>query len=81
MDTNITLETQAQQIIGKINPALRIYIPHAINEMNKQLEEFEKWKQNLPLNITDVLSILPEFNMERNMPVEDDDNLIKMEEW
>ena len=46
-----------------------------------QLEEFEKWKQNLPLNITDVLSILPEFNMERNMPVEDDDNLIKMEEW
>ncbi len=29
-----------------------------------------------------ILNILPEFNMEKNMPVEDDDNLArKKEEW
>jgi hypothetical protein len=28
-----------------------------------------------------VLNLLPEFNMEKNMPVEDDDNLVKKEEW
>ena len=29
-----------------------------------------------------VLSVLPEFNMEKNMPVEDDDNLDKKkDEW
>jgi hypothetical protein len=28
-----------------------------------------------------ILSLLPEFSMEKNMPVEDDDNLDKKEEW
>lgn len=28
-----------------------------------------------------ILNLLPEFNMEKNMPVEDDDNLDKKEEW
>jgi hypothetical protein len=28
-----------------------------------------------------IQNILPEFNMEKNMPVEDDENLIKKEEW
>jgi hypothetical protein len=29
-----------------------------------------------------VLNVLPEFNMEKNMPVEDDDNLDKKkDEW
>lgn len=28
-----------------------------------------------------ILNVLPEFNMEKNMPVEDDENLAKKEEW
>ena len=28
-----------------------------------------------------VLNLLPEFNMDKNMPVEDDENLAKKEEW
>jgi hypothetical protein len=27
------------------------------------------------------LKLLPEFNLDKNMPVEDDDNLDKKEEW
>jgi hypothetical protein len=28
-----------------------------------------------------ISQILPEFNMEKNMPVEDDENLAKQEDW
>ena len=28
-----------------------------------------------------VFSMLPEFNMDKNMPVEDDENLARKEEW
>jgi hypothetical protein len=28
-----------------------------------------------------ILNVLPEFNMDKNMPVEDDENLAKKEEW
>ena len=31
--------------------------------------------------MADPNQILPEFNMEKNMPVEDDENLEKKEEW
>jgi hypothetical protein len=53
------------------------------------VEEYETWKVNTanfylngPQGDQIVVSqILPEFNMEKNMPVEDDENLAKQEDW
>lgn len=55
----------------------------------KQVEEYEIWKQKTAghylygpnADMVLVSLILPEFNMEKNMPVEDDENLEKKEEW
>ena len=35
------------KVVQKIPLNLRIYIPHAIEEFNKQLEEYEVWKAQL----------------------------------
>ena len=79
------LEREAKKIMGKIPHNLHIYIKHAINDFYKQVEEYETWKTNTanfylngPQGDQIVISqILPEFNMEKNMPVEDDENLAK----
>lgn len=42
--------------------------------------EFEHWKAHVAVTSNEPLQVLPEFKMEQNMPVEDDDNLEK-EEW
>lgn len=68
---------------------MHIYIPHAIRDFHKQVEECEAWKVNTahhylygPNADLVVLSmLLPEFNLEKNQPVEDDENLVKREEW
>jgi hypothetical protein len=67
-----------------------------LEDFNRQLEEYEQWRQQavasgaqkaifkaVANNASDftILNILPEFNMEKNMPVEDDDNLERKEEW
>jgi hypothetical protein len=53
-----------------------------LHDLNKQLEEYENWKLNVAsFSNSDILSMLPDFNMEKNMPVEDDENLEKKEEW
>jgi hypothetical protein len=57
----------------------------SIQDFYKQVEEYETWKVNTanfylngPQGDQIVVSqILPEFNMEKNMPVEDDENLAK----
>jgi hypothetical protein len=53
------------------------------------VDEYEQWKvktanvylygPNADMVVLNL--ILPEFNMEKNMPVEDDENLEKKEEW
>lgn len=35
------------KVVQKIPLNLRIYIPHAVEEFNKQLEEYEVWKAQL----------------------------------
>jgi hypothetical protein len=79
------LEKEAKKIMAKIPSNLHIYIHHAIHDFYKQVEEYEHWKVNTanfylngPQGDQIVISqILPEFNMEKNMPVEDDENLAK----
>jgi hypothetical protein len=75
--------------MAKIPQHLHNYICHAIYDFYKQVEEYEHWKVNTanfylngPQGDQIVISqILPEFNMEKNMPVEDDENLAKQEDW
>lgn len=46
------------------------------------MEEFEVWKSSSQIHFgCEVLSSLPEFNMEKSMPIEDDDILDKQDEW
>ena len=83
------LEREAKKVMAKIPLNLHIYIHHAIHDFYKQVEEYEHWKTNTanfylngPQGDQIVVSqILPEFNMEKNMPVEDDENLAKQEDW
>lgn len=42
----------------------------------KQIVEFENWKAGLNEN-ADFISTIPEFDMEKNSPIEDDGNLSK----
>ena len=80
-----SLERDAKKIIAKIPQANQIYINVSIQDFYKQVEEYETWKVNTanfylngPQGDQIVVSqILPEFNMEKNMPVEDDENLAK----
>jgi hypothetical protein len=53
-----------------------------LDDLYKQLQDFEKWKANVAtFTNPDILLMLPEFNMDKHMPVEDDENLDKKEEW
>ena len=68
-----------------------------MEDFNRQLEEYEVWRSQAVTSGAQraifkaaglmagsefaILNILPEFNMEKNMPVEDDNNLEKKEEW
>jgi hypothetical protein len=95
--TTADLEKRYQKILARIPKNLHPYIPHAIDDFNRQLEEYEHWRHQLvnsgaqraifkaaglmPGSEFAILNILPEFNMEKNMPVEDDENLDKKEEW
>lgn len=52
-----------------------------MHDLGKFIEDLEDWKdhKDKPENF---LSSLPEFNIENNMPVEDDENLEKdPNEW
>jgi hypothetical protein len=42
---------------------------------------FSGGPQNAANSDFTVQKLLPEFNMEKNIPVEDDGNLLKKEEW
>lgn len=83
------LEQRAKKILSKIPTNLHKYVDQAISDFYKQVEEYEVWKQKTAGNylygpnadLVLISMILPEFNMEKNMPVEDDDNLEKKEEW
>ncbi len=84
------LEPLAKKILDKIPQHLRIYASQAIHDFYKQIDEYEHWKSttaSLYINTLDVTNgtislCLPEFNLEKNMPVEDDDNLDKKgDEW
>jgi hypothetical protein len=78
-----------KKILSRIPANLHIYIPQAIADFYKQIEEYEIWKQKTAghylygpnSDLVLISRILPEFNMEKNMPVEDDENLEKKEEW
>ncbi|CDW79777.1 UNKNOWN [Stylonychia lemnae] len=73
---------KSAKIIECIPKELRVYIKHALKDFIRNEEEFEEWKKSLHLKpSTDFISSLPDFNMEKSMPVEDDENLEKAEEW
>ena len=82
-------ERDVKKIINKIPQANQTYINVSLLDFYKQVEEYETWKVNTanfylngPQGDQIVVSqILPEFNMEKNMPVEDDENLAKQEDW
>ena len=86
-----SLPARATRILNKIPPHLRIYVTQAIGDYYKQVDEYEQWKATTaqayfynPAQVAEqviVSRVLPEFNMEKNMPVEDDDNLQRVEEW
>ena len=83
------MEKEAKKVMQRIPANLHKYIGHAIHDFYKQVDEYETWKvkvANVYLNGPQadqivVSQILPEFNMEKNMPVEDDENLAKQEDW
>ncbi|CDW82182.1 UNKNOWN [Stylonychia lemnae] len=81
-----------EKIVQNIPQQLRVYIPayysilindiiRALNDFSRQLEDFERWKTTQATFNNDIILVLPEFNMEKNMPVEDDENLAKKDEW
>ena len=41
-----TVEVQAKKILTRIPDRLKSYIPHAILDFYKQVEEYEQWKQS-----------------------------------
>jgi len=44
--------------------------------------DYEVWKSNHINDQTDFLSTIPEFDMEKNTPIEDDNNLEKhKDDW
>ena len=45
------------------------------------MEEYEQWKATIAAYSNDMLAILPEFNMEKNIPVEDDEKIMRKDEW
>jgi hypothetical protein len=53
----------------------------AVEDFYKQVEDYEQWKATTAAFSNDILGILPEFTMEKNQPIEDDDNLEKKDEW
>eukprot|EP00347_Sterkiella_histriomuscorum_P021471 403333864 len=75
------LEANYQKIVQNVPSHLKVYISSAIEEYYRQIQECEVWKTGQVSFYSDALTVLPEFNMEKNMPVEDDENLDRQEEW
>ena len=71
-------EPKYEKVLAKIPLHLRVYIPQALEDYYRQVEEYELWRDTVGAGES-VQQILPEFQM--SMPVEDDDNLVTKEEW
>ena len=58
-----------------------LILGRAILDYRTETGDYEKWKGTTAMFSQNVQSILPEFNMNKNMTVEDDDNVDIKEEW
>eukprot|EP00347_Sterkiella_histriomuscorum_P013888 403362980 len=80
------LQKKYSKIIEKIPQELRVYSKQAVADFYKYTEQYEKWRQSLHFQShmshnNEFINSIPDFNMEKSMPVEDDENLEKPEEW